>query len=778
MEWPIVNLPETIGNNNTPQYLKNLTTIVITKEIYSRAASACISDITINHLENGLKQKVHTYINNLQKIDIENWDNTSYNSDSIDTPENNTKNGYRIMAREFMELMTYAASCNNNSNGRIIDICQGGLDAVHDLLKYRLPTGSSVLAAKDAYVLCSSLCTSSTIKLDTHIITGSRSPDIDYKFGLYTNGNGNGTSNTNVEQDDINKLYSGKACDYITKLRLAGQIETSSSSLAKYTLMNSDIVSKLTNKTFIVLGCDHPLSPTRSLLRIPNVTVIGIPQSWIGLDSIIEYVQYNSPDDTTFIYPTISSNDATSGNSTKRNDGNLILSHGPHIVQWILDNTTRILSKDSSSKEHEFMLVPMPMMLLWSSLSSSYLPPELSVRYSASSDLIIQRLIGSIVGSAKAKISMWMYQSSTTCMIVPPASTTKSKELLSKRPSHEAWIHTLSMDTVLTPQFQVDPSVSNSNVDNDISEEEEAVTTVADTGEKKKTTTARVHNNNNHDYAIVNGIITSSSTIGGSCGGCRSGSHHVLAEMIRMWRCLIINLSHNHPNEGNIDGSYDSDEDSDDDDDVTNATNQNYVHVFAPYVPISKNIAKFFFTDTNILEPNLKIFDVNVASSLMTAIGLAGLCDPLVNRPMPTIDDGYTSQYNSTPFSMFWNGSVHGGIWNCPYTLDSTLNGYTSYLLGKVYNYYDSINAVYNAGTTATAITAGTAAGTTTTTTFTTDDSSELESQQQQQKQNDNEIIIDHVPSKLLVLEDGNSDEQPPMDETMPDCVRERLEIL
>ncbi|OEU05751.1 hypothetical protein FRACYDRAFT_258411 [Fragilariopsis cylindrus CCMP1102] len=214
MEWPIVNLPETIGNNNTPQYLTNLTTIVVTKEIYSRAASACISDITINHVDNGLKDKVHTYLNNLQKIDIENWNNTSYNSLTTDTTEND-KNGYRKMASEFMELMTFAASCNDNngknSNGRIIDICQGGLDAVHDLFKYQLPTDTgSVLAAKDAYILCSSLCTSSTIKLDTNIITGSRSPDIDYEFGLYTNDNGNGTSNTNVEQDDINKLYSGK----------------------------------------------------------------------------------------------------------------------------------------------------------------------------------------------------------------------------------------------------------------------------------------------------------------------------------------------------------------------------------------------------------------------------------------------------------------------------------------------------------------------------------------------------------------------------------------
>ena len=128
-------------------------------------------------------------------------------------------------------------------------------------------------------------------------------------------------------------------------------------------------------------------------------------------------------------------------------DIRLTISHGPHIVQWILDNTARILSDNSSSNEHESMLVPMMM-----ALSSSYLPPsELSVRYSASSDLIIQRFIGSIVGSGakssgdnyskdcKAKVSMWMYQSSTTCMVVPPASsTTKSKELLSKHPSHES----------------------------------------------------------------------------------------------------------------------------------------------------------------------------------------------------------------------------------------------------------------------------------------------------------------------------------------------------
>merc|ERR1712216_1121081 len=40
------------------------------------------------------------------------------------------------------------------------------------------------------------------------------------------------------------------------------------------------------------------------------------------------------------------------------------------------------------------------------------------------------------------------------------------------------------------------------------------------------------------------------------------------------------------------------------------------------------------------------------------------------------------------------NGSVHGGIWNCPYTLDS-MSGYTACILGKIYRCYDSYYVPY-----------------------------------------------------------------------------------
>merc|ERR1712085_201851 len=69
-----------------------------------------------------------------------------------------------------------------------------------------------------------------------------------------------------------------------------------------------------------------------------------------------------------------------------------------------------------------------------------------------------------------------------------------------------------------------------------------------------------------------------------------------------------------------------------------------------------------------------------------TSIGLAGILDPIVNRPMPTIEHGY---YETTPFALFWEGSVHGGVWNCPYTVNS-VRGVSGYVSGKVYQYYDT----------------------------------------------------------------------------------------
>jgi len=335
------------------------------------------------------------------------------------------------------------------------------------------------------------------------------------------------------------------------------------------------------------------------------------------------------------------------------------------------------------------------------------------------------------------------------------------------------------MNTVLTPTYY------NGNVADD--EEDTAATTAITT-----TTTNDVENNNNnngggnvisgcekknmihsnHDFAIVNGIIAKPG-----------GAHHVLVETIRMWRCLITNLS---PND-----DYDNNDDDDDDDydDCDDDNVNNDVHVFAPYIPLWKtnndsdvgngdDVSTDDTTKKNnsddelwLMESEfLKIFDIGTASSLMTSIALAGILDPIVNRPMPNIENGACDETTVTPFSLFWDGSVHGGVWNCPYTLNS-VSGVSGYVLGKVYNYYDSLSIAATINAAATAVAAATATATATATQSSTtsgetngDVNNNNNNSGSSSPSTSSSTTIDAVPSTL--------------GEPMPDLVRERLEIL
>merc|ERR1712194_884885 len=110
-----------------------------------------------------------------------------------------------------------------------------------------------------------------------------------------------------------------------------------------------------------------------------------------------------------------------------------------------------------------------------------------------------------------------------------------------------------------------------------------------------------------------------------------------------------------------------------------------------------------------------------------------------------------------------------GGVWNCPYTVNS-VRGMSGYVLGKVYQYYDTyysstataeagggaaVSSVVNTATTKTP--SGTNHGDVNHNKASSDSSSSL-------SPSSSSIMVDAVPSTFGA--------------PMPDLVRERLEIL
>jgi len=690
MEWPTLDILQDVSEEpnflttEDEEYLGSMTMTLITKEIYARAAKAAVSNILVAQKQPNLKARVDAFVQRLRQDD-DRWKASEY----------------RNIAREFTELMTMA-----KPRCRTLEICRAGLDAVHDLLKYRVPGSNdpTLMVAKDAFVLCQSFD-----RFHTVTFSGTRAPDMEYRYGLQTE-----ASVSDRDFVDGLSLYGKEACENVNALRNAGQIETSSASLACHTLTNPDLVHRLAKKTFVILGCDHPLSPAKTLLRIPGVNILGISTDHPGLEEIMEYATYNTPDNTNFSYPTMSSKQGY-------DDGNLVLSKGPHIAQWILENTKEMLDETDMGIAHpdsEIVLVPMPLLLPENNMGFS----EMAIRWAASCDLILERVLRA--RSDFVKCSIWSYQSSSTCMVVPSASTTTSTELLLNRPIHEGLLHRLSMGTILTPVIDEDGN------DDDNHSSTTQPQTPSEESPSTSLAAARMGDPNaNHDYSIVNGIMT------------HEGPYHILAEHIRMWRAIVTNYPHEYHR---YDNESDSEDDYSDDEGEARDPSRN-VWVFAPYVPLltPKHAPQ---NDARMLLEPLKVFDGGAAASLLCAVGLAGLVDPIVNRPMPIFEEATTSDNvePSTPFAMFWHGSIHGGIWNCPYTLESA-NGTVGYVLDKVYEYYYYYYYNYTNNTTNTAIANKEIA------TTGADSSS---------KTTENEAIVDSVPGE------------------MPDIVHDRLMMI
>lgn len=361
MEWP----------NFDPETFSFITTGTA-KTVWRRAVDAALVDITVDTTE--IAPKIASFEERLNNC--KNW-----------------RYEYRDIVEEFISLQASA------SNEQALDMAQAGLDALHDLIQFRIDL-HTVVPAKDVFVLCSSFQ-----KLETVSFTGTKAPDIDFQFGL--------TNPTNLQDT----LYGLDACAQVDAWQKYGVLETSAAVLAKTTFTAHNIPSLLHRKRFVLLGCTSEMGPAKSLLLIPGMDILGIARGGKKLDDLLDYIRYNTPDDTTFRFP---------------KGGADLMTEGPQIAQWILNET---------KPEEEIILVPL-----------AYLDGEANVRVCVAMDLIIQRIT-----RQRQSTILCQYTSPATIMILPPTAASTAQQRLDERPIWEKITNTLT--------GWMEPSLPTSNND-------------------------------------------------------------------------------------------------------------------------------------------------------------------------------------------------------------------------------------------------------------------------------------------------------------------------
>ncbi|CAJ1966531.1 unnamed protein product [Cylindrotheca closterium] len=443
----------------------------------------------------------------------------------------NFRTEYRNIIEEFVTIMASA------SNEQALDMAQAGIDALHSLMIYRLDSHTAV-PAKDAFVV-----TSSYEKLRTVHIQGTQEIDSsDFQLPL--------VNPANIKEE----LYGHGACAQVDAWQQYGVLETSASVYAKTALVSRSLPSVAHRKKFCLLGCTSELGPARSLLLIPGAEVLGVCRGGEKYTSLLQYVEARSPVTTRLTVP---------------ENGADILTQGPEIAQWILDQT-----------KSEDTLVLMPL---------AYADGEMNVRLCVAMDLIMQRIT-----RQRRKAIVYQYSTPTQVLVLPPMAASAAQNRLGKRPTWEKFTSSLSLGNWLQPSLP----------------------------------------ESNNDYCILNGIATA------------QGPNYILAKTLQMWRCMI---------------AYYRDD----------------LCVSAPFAPICRTRSVVAYKSIAIVlegmhhfEPMLA-FDASVASSLMCAIMMSQI--QVVNRPVPDMDEN--------PFTLFWDGSAHGGVWTCPYTLESIST--VNWMLGR-----------------------------------------------------------------------------------------------
>eukprot|EP00538_Stauroneis_constricta_P011259 CAMPEP_0119547382 /NCGR_PEP_ID=MMETSP1352-20130426/1513_1 /TAXON_ID=265584 /ORGANISM="Stauroneis constricta, Strain CCMP1120" /LENGTH=633 /DNA_ID=CAMNT_0007592291 /DNA_START=83 /DNA_END=1982 /DNA_ORIENTATION=+ len=632
MEWPEIDL-------STGDYATESTI----RLVLQRAAEASIADITEDHAK--MRPLVRKFKQTLADADG-NWSQQ-----------------YRKVFEEFVQVMAAATS-----NEQALDMAQAGIDTLQDELIYRLDL-HTIVPVKDIFVL-----TNSFVKLETVDYVGTKplqgfSLDESHPFPFKfinpcppTDANPEELAAKQLQEDpsveaDIQEgqhvLHGHDACAQVDAFFRYGFMENSASVLAKSTFMTPDLTSLTSNKVFVLLGVTSELGPAKSLLQIEGCTVLGICRGDSGdaasakrMQELIDFVTFHAPDNTTL--------KCVKGGAD-------LLTQGPQIIQWILDNT---------KESQEIVVCP---------LATTSVGEE-ALRVAVAMDCIVQR-----ISRQRRKTIVCQYISPASIMVLPPAASTMAEQRLASRPTIEKWASSYTRWC------------------------ESSVVSV------------------NNDYCIINGIVTA------------LGPEYSMAKLLQQWRCMLTYY-------------------------------RDHRIVATPFAPPTKTASTIpavaaALEGIHYFEPLIALPTAS-ASTLMAAVMLSQI--QFMNRPLPDMDEN--------PFTIFWDGAVHGGVWTCPYTLESisTIN----WVLGKAW--YAPSSSTNNSSTNDDDGENGGGATTMTMMTATIPEKA-------------------RVPKKVEATNDENGDNatakgQPPKDKMeraieileagseygkpMPDCVKERLEFL
>lgn len=299
-----------------------------------------------------------------------------------------------------------------------------------------------------------------------------------------------------------------------------------------------------------------------------------------------------------------------------------MLAHGPHIARWVVD-MARAKSKASGTKTDIVLC------------SLAYLDGEAHVRVSVAMDLIVEYVIQHWTKSDAGRSStgsgnvvLWYLTSPTTVLAIPPQAAQQAEERYQQRPTWQRLLQSMSWGKWLQPTL--------------VWEQPQQQTTQE---------SADIESNQNHPLPhILNNLVT------------LQGPNYALAKSLQQWRCMVEDWRSRR------------------DKVPSDTSNNGMVMVVAPCGPPTRtqNMVSHpqIAASLDGLDyfPPMMAFSVQDASLIMTAILISMTRAKYPNNEAP-------SEPANHPLSIFWEGSVHGGYWQCPYQSDSV--GVTTYVLGS-----------------------------------------------------------------------------------------------